>query len=585
MNKPLFAIIVVLFFMGSCQPPTPQKSDDFAITILQIQEAARLNPVLKSGYGRHIVPMLFQKLLDFSPETLELTPQLAKAKPIETPITEGDYQGGIAYTFEINEAANWDNGTPVTGHDVAFTLKTIFNPKVESGSVISWLQMIKDIKIDEQNPKKFTVLTDRKYILGRDAVSNIDILPAYIYDEKELMKNVQLKDLTTPKKRIELADNQQIIEFGANFSKAKFSREKGFVVGSGPYELVEWADNQFIKLQRKKDWWGDKVNDNNPLLKAYPKTLIFKPIKDAAARLVAIKGDEVDVASQVKVFDFENLKKDADFAKKHQFFKVPSAYYSFIYINTRQPFLRDKNVRRALAHLVDVKQLMEKSFLNSGVQTIGPVNPQQPYFNKNLSPIELNLAKAQTLLAAAGWTDSNQNGTLDQPIDGQLVEMEIPILIAANSSLQEELALMLQKNAQQCGIKIEIVSQEFKTIVRNLQQRNYALAVGTLNSSPTVWDDFTALYHTSSDHQAGFNRFGFGTPETDALIEAINSEMDETKRNSLYEKFQQILYDEQPQIFLFAPNEHIIVDARYTPQLSKVIPGYYLPLFQMADSQ
>lgn len=584
MNKLPLAIIFALLFMGSCQPPTPQKSDNFSITVLQIQEAVRLNPILKSGYGRQITPMLFQKLLDFSPETLELTPQLAKAKPIETPIIEGDYQGGIAYTFEINEAAIWDNGTSITGHDVALTLKTIFNPKVESGSVISWLQMVKDIKVDEQNSKKFTILTDREYILGRDAVSNIDILPAYIYDEKGLMKNVQLKDLTNPEKRTELADSQQIIEFGASFSKSKFSREKGFVVGSGPYELTEWADNQFIKLQRKKNWWGDKVDGNNPLLKAYPETLIFKPIKDPAARLIAIKGSEVDVASQVKVFDFEDLKKDEIFSKNHHFFTVPSAYYSFIYINTRQPFLKDKNVRRSLAHLVDVEQLIEKSLLNSGVQTIGPVSPQQSYFNENLPPIEMNIEKAKTLLATAGWVDSNQNGTLDQQIDGQLVEMEIPILIASSSVLQEELALMLQKNAQQCGIKIEIISQEFKTVVRNLQQRNYALAVGTLNASPTVLDDFTALYHTSSDHQGGYNRFGFGTPKTDALIETINGEMDEIKRNELYEKFQQILYDEQPQIFLFSPNEHIIVDAKYTPQLSKVAPGYYLPLFQIVDN-
>lgn len=585
MNKLFFALILSFFFLSSCETPERQQSEKFSITVLQIQEAHRLNPILRSGYGRHITPVLFQKLLDFSPETLELTPQLAKTKPIEMPITEGDWQGGIAYSFELHEAANWDNGTPITGHDVAFTLKTIFNPKVESGSVISWLQMIKDIEIDAANPKKFTILTDRKYILGRDAVSNIDILPAYVYDEKRLMKNVALKDLTNPEKRIELADHQQIIEFGAQFSKAKFSREKGFVVGSGPYQLVEWADNQFIKLERKKDWWGDKVSGTNSLLKAYPEILIFKPIKDAAARLIAIKGDEVDVASQVKAFDFEDLKNDANFAETHEFFTEQSSVYSFIYINMRQPILQDKRVRRALAHLVDVELLMEKSFLNLGTRIIGPVNPQQPYFDNSLSPIAADVEKAKVLLKQAGWTDTNQNGVLDRQIDEQLVELEIPLLIASTSTVQEELALMLQKNAQQCGIKIEIIAQEHKTVVRNLTQRNYALAVGALGASPTVLDDFMPLYHTSSDHQGGYNRFGFGMPETDALIEEINETMDETKRNELYLKFQKILYDEQPQIFLFAPNELIVVDKKFEPKLSKVAPGYYLPLFKMTKNQ
>ena len=580
MSKIFYIAIFTFLFLGSCQPPEGQNFDDFSITVLHIQEASRINPILQSGNGRQIIPMLFQKLLDFSPETLQLTPQLAKAPPTKTPITEGEFAGGVAYTFEINETAVWDNGTPITGHDVAFTLKTIFNPKVEAASVISWLIMIKDIEIDADNPKKFTIFTDRQYILGLDAISNIDILPAYVYDAQGLMKNVDLKDLTDPAKQVQLSDNQQIIEFGANFSQAKFSREPAFVIGSGPYELVEWKDNQFIKLQRKKDWWGDKDKSNNPLLKAYPETLIFKPIKDEATRLIAIKGGEVDVASQIKKIDFEGLKKDAAFAKSHHFFTTPTSNYRFIYLNSQQPVLQDKRVRRALAHLVDVAQLMEKSYFNSGVRTIGPVSPQQPYFHKGLSPILLDLNKAKTLLQEAGWADSNKNGILDQQIDGQLMEMEIPILISSTSATQKELALMLQKNAQQCGINIEIISQQSKTIVRNLQQRNYTLAIGTLNMSPTVLDDFMPLYHTSSDHQGGYNRFGFGTPETDALIEEINITMDEAKRNALYLKFQEILYDEQPQIFLFAPNEHIVVANKFTPQLSKATPGYYLPLFQ-----
>lgn len=584
MHKIFLSTVFTLLFFWSCETPTTETKKDFSITVMQFQEADRLSPILRSGYGRQIVPMLFQKLLEFSPETLKLTPQLAKALPKETPITEGPWKGGIAYSFEIHEAATWDNGSPITGHDVAFTLKAIFNPKVESGSVISWLLLIKDIEIDPDNPKKFTILTDQTYILGRDAVSNLDIMPAYIYDEKGLMKDVKLKDLTNPDKRTELADNQQIIEFGANFSTAKFSREKGSVAGSGPYQLAEWVDNQFIRLERKKDWWGDKVADENPMLKAYPETLIFKPIKDPAARLIAIKGDEVDVASQVKVFDFADLKKDENFSNTHDFFTTPSSSYSFIYINTRQPILADKRVRRALAHLVDVAQLIEKSYLNSGVRTIGPVHPQQPYFDKSLSPIPLDLDKATTLLTEAGWKDSNQNGTLDRQINGQLVELEIPLLISSTSAFQEELALMLKKNAQQCGVKIEIVSQEFKTLIRNLKQRSYALAVGGLSTSPTVLDDFTPFYHTSSDHQGGFNRFGFGTPETDALIEEINGTLDETKRNELYLKFQKILYDEQPQIFLFSPNEHIIVDKKFVPKLSKITPGYYLPLFELENT-
>ena len=53
-------------------------------------------------------------------------------------------------------------------------------------------------------------------------------------------------------------------------------------------------------------------------------------------------------------------------------------------------------------------------------------------------------------------------------------------------------------------------------------------------------DDFKQLWHTDSYKNAGSNFVGFGDAQSDALIDSIRGELDETKRNAMYQEFQAI---------------------------------------------
>ncbi|MCB0585132.1 MAG: hypothetical protein KDD06_07405 [Phaeodactylibacter sp.] len=551
-------------------------------------EPDRLNLLISTNvYARVVNEQIFLYLLHFDPQTLELAPQLAKGRPVVEEITEGPYKGGVSYTFEIIEEAKWDNGQPVTGKDFEFTLKALFNPKVNAANIRAYLDYIKDIRIDPDNPRKFTVITDKKYIIGETAVSNIPILPEYIYDPNGLLKDIPLTHLTSPAfaeqadepTDEETAEEQKAAQdFADAFNAPQYSREKGFISGAGPYEFEEWVTGQRIVLKRKENWWGDKVSDQYPMLKAYPERLVFLIIPDQSAAVVALKDQQIDVTSQIDAKDFVDLRENELVNRYYNLHTPSSLGYYFIGLNNKKPRLSDKRVRRALAHLVDVPALIQDLYYGLAERTVGPFHPTKPYYDKELPPIEYDPEKARALLAEAGWEDTNDNGIVDKEINGERVEMELEYKISASSKFANSQALLFQNNAKKAGVKLNIVPKEFTVLIDDTKKRDYELYSGAWGQDPVI-DDPKQLWHSESDTPDGGNRVSFSNPDADRLIEEIRVTLDEDKRNRLYQEFQELIYEEQPYIFLFSPLERIAISKRFDAKPSARRPGFNVNSF------
>ena len=174
-------------------------------------EPDRLSPYFTlRGFSRQVYRHIFPTLLDFNPSTMKLEPMLAKALPTIEPIEEGPHAGGFAFSMEIKEQAVWDDGSPVLASDYIFTLKVIYNPKI-GGATAAYrgvLNIIKEVKVDPANPRKFTVYTDQPYL---DAIraTGAWIYPEYAYDPKGLLKDFSLTDISDAKKAQELAEKDE----------------------------------------------------------------------------------------------------------------------------------------------------------------------------------------------------------------------------------------------------------------------------------------------------------------------------------------------------------------------------------------
>ncbi|MBK9014278.1 MAG: hypothetical protein IPM82_09365 [Saprospiraceae bacterium] len=461
------AIVATMLVFSCHKDETGWKHNDNTVRVRQAAAITTLNPYLAhTKYERVPSDLIFQNMMNFDYQALVLSPQLIKAAPTAQDITEGEFTGGQSFTYEILPEATWDDGKPVTGSDYEFTLKALFNPKMPTQRFLGYVEFVRDIKVDESNPKQFTIFTNKKYFLNMEAISSLPVLPEHIYDEGGLMKKFVLKDLTDPVKAAPLAADPALQQFADAYTSPKFAREIN--AGSGPYKLAEWVDDQRVVLAKKQNWWGEKLAGQYPLLQAYPDTIIFLPIEDDVAAIAAIKDESVDMATELNAKQFTELRQ-VDFVQKiYNFFTPPTYTYFYTAIQNRNPKLADKRVRRALAQCVDMDMVIKDLYDGLAERVVGPFFPDKKYYDSSLKPIPMNLDGtskspddtgwsdgARKLLADAGWKDSNGNGTVDKTIDGVVVELKLQYLYTTGSTFSENFSLLLKNNAQKVGIEIE----------------------------------------------------------------------------------------------------------------------------------
>lgn len=584
----LYIILAACFFISSCKTdkaPEVQFADlgrpQNTVVVRSEQEADNLNPLISTtNYGRQVYEQLFSYLLTVDPQTYEFIPQLAKSRPAITAVESGPYAGGTAYTFEIFEEAVWDNGSPVTGHDYAFTMKAVFNPKVRAQRMRAYLDIVKDIQVDSDNPKKFTVITNQNYILSEEAIANVAaVMPAYHYDPDGLLADIPYTDFSDPEKIAKLAEEDpRIQQFADHFNAAKFAREPDGVAGSGPYKLESWESGQQIVIRKKENWWGEALSNDYRGLIAYPDAIIYKPIENMATALAELKSGNIDVMNNIGPKDFGELKETDFVAEQFEFYTPLSLTYYFLYINGQKDKLNDKRVRRALAHGINVDQILENVYYGFGERLNGPVLPTVDYYNSDLPLIPHDPAKARALLEEAGWKDSNNNGIYDMEIGGEQVELSLEYLVTAGSEISRNVGLLIQQNLRQVGIEVVLESQEGNIKMQNLRSGNYDICGGGWALSNTLWDPKQG-WHTES--QGSSNRTGFGTAETDALIEKIRTTLDKTERNKLYTELQEIIYEEQPYVLFFMPTARLAIHKRFDTQTTAIFPGFVLNHFRL----
>ena len=579
-----FIYVLVLFTFGSCKSDRASQQGplvDFNRTGSDVVIALRtepdgLNPVITtSAYSRQVYEEMFQYLLDIDPYTLKLRPQLAKSRAQVEDLTSGPYAGGAAFTFEIREEAVWDDGQPVTGHDFVFSIKACLNPKVQAPRLRASLPPMKDIQVAPDNPKRLTVTVSQKDILSEEYIAAaLPVLPAHIYDPENLLKDIPFTDFSNTEKIDQMAESdERLTKFAEAFNSVKYSREAANISGSGPYKFVSWETGQSLVLERKTDWWGDQVKDDNTtFFDAYPERLEFIPIANEETAVALFKAEEADALGEIGVDNFQDLQANEFAAERYKFESLLQQAQYFLYLNTNQPTLEDKRVRRALAHLVDVDGIINNFYQGNAQRLSVPVFPKASYYDQSLTPIKLDIEKAKSLLAEAGWADSNNDGTLDKEVNGERIEMALEYLYNTRSERSENVGLLIQENARKAGVKIDLVGKESNLLFQDTKTGNYDFAISGKTMSPTLWNP-RQMWHTSSD-AGGDNRTGFGNAETDALIEEILVTMDEEKRNDLYKKLQGIIYDEQPLIFFFVPQSNIVMHKRFDAEATPIFPGF-----------
>ncbi len=570
--------LVLTLLLCYCVQPKKDSLD------IRLEAAATtLNPLMPSpGYSRYVSQQIFQSLGNYDPETLEMKPLLAKTIPGVRTVTDGAHKGELAYDFEINEAAKWNDGSPLTGEDVAFTLKLIFHQGLPTEAWRGYYEYLTGIEVDSANPKKFTAYFRQYYILALESLCQAPIYPAYNYDPQSRLKNIPLADFLDAAKCKVFSESAAGVAFAKEFADPKYTNDSKFISGSGAYRLQSMNDDQGAVLVKKEKWWGDNAGLANPLLAAYPEQIVYKVVKDEPAAINLLQSENLDLVVDISPSKFKEMQQDTHLTQLYDFKTRWTPRYSRLLLNLRSPdsILADVRVRRALAYIVDYDYLINVVQQGFAQPIVGPISPAKPYYAKDLPRYTFNLTEAKRLLEEAGWKDLDKDGVLDKKLNGQLVRLSLKMLSPNGSNLANMVAENIRDNARKAGIELAINFQDINNMTKLTRAGDFQIANFASATQPGL-DELYQVYHSSSLAPKGDNRSRYQNPRMDSIIVAIRTTQDAPARTALYLEAQRILHDDLPEIYLFASYQRVVVAKKYNYVLTSVRPGYYEHLFQL----
>ena len=570
----IYVIIGILAITGCNQESTTSSENVDTINIGINRDPQRINPFYApTSLGREIFQYIFLPLADFHPDDLTLTPILIN----EIPEGQVDEENNLVnYTMEFKSEAQWSDGTPITANDYVFTIKAINHSLCKASAWKSYFKFFKDVKADENNDKRFTVSLDGDYMLSKELALTTCILPQHIYDAEGVLNTMSVTQIQGDTNAGEDSLQVQL------FDKLNASvNDKSEIIQSGPYAISEYESQQYYILEKKENYWGM----NSPEVKylnAYADKLVFKIVPDEVTAISMARENNLDVLTLATSNTFKELMDDESFASNWTFHTPQVMLYYFILMNNDNGYLSDRLLRTAMSHIADVDDYIQNIDGGLGTRTIGHFNPVKSYYNDSLSPKPHDIEKAKSLLAEAGWTDSNNNGTVDKLINGQLEELSLDVLITG-SPLSKNMALLFQESAKEAGVEITI-TQKTSALMRseNFATYNYDMAMTAVGQDAAP-DDPYSRWHSDNARPGTQNNSGYNNPRSDELIEKIRTTTDENVRKEYYLQLQEEMYNDQPVIFLYSPLKKIIIRKTLDANTTAKRPGYLANTFKAAS--
>ena len=489
--------------------------------------------------------------------SLNKAPWMAKALPVMS-------ADGLRATYELSDRPKWDDGTPLTVEDVAFSLKMVKCPLTGDDDLRFECDRVRAIEKDASNPLKFTIVFNKAIYNNAFLMEDIYLMEKHFWDSAGVMDNFNVEQFNDPNFK---ADQYPALQkFIEAFNSGENSIKPERLAGLGPYKVTQWAKGISITLEKKKHWWGD--GDTSLYCHNNPDKIIFKIIRDPDAVELALKNKTLDVSTYILAASYDRLRNDKRMDSLYNFNAVNKFAYYYIGLNMkggelgRKPFFADKKVRRALAYLTPVDDIIKVIAKGYGTRQVSYVSPLKYDYNTNMQAIPVDVEKAKKLLDESGWLDKDGDGIRSKIIDGKKVKFSFELNYEANPQWKQAL-LLIKDKMREAGIDMQPNPMDFSAVVKANGEHNFDAMLGQWGGDPSPDDPEQFWKTTNWVNKGGGNYVGFGNARTDSLIDVIDGTIDMTKRAMYSKQFQQIVYDEQPYIFLYNVKVKIAISKRF----------------------
>lgn len=488
----------------------------------------------KDATSSAMAGLLYDGLLTTEPKTGRIIPLLAKNYEVN----------GNEYTIYLRKGLKWTDGTPISIDDVLYTywevvFKGFGNTATRDAMMVEGklpkLYRIDDYTVKFVTPKPFApFLRQLTY----------PIVPKHYFkpysDRGESEFNAFLSPNTPPKE----------------------------IVSSGAFKLKEYVAAQRVVFERNPNYY--KINTNNQKL-PYLEKLVYLIVGDTNNEILKFEGKEIDVLGirGANVARYKIREPQSDY-KVYNLGADTGTLFLVINLNNRkntegkwnvpphkQHWFRNKDFRTAIDWAIDRKGMVQNIAQGVAEPLYTAESLNSIYLNKNIKGHEQNKEKALEHLTQAGF--ELKNGIL---YDDRGKRIEFDLYTNAGALERESIGVMIKQDLEELGMKVNFKPVEFNSLVNKLSNTNdWDMAIMGLTGSPlephdgkNVWMSKGPL-HLFNQRPPKYrydDRFDW-EKEIDELFEKGALKLSFIERKPIYDRFQEIIYNEKPIIYLYSP--------------------------------
>ena len=291
---------------------------------------------------------------------------------------------GLVYTYHIRDGISFHDGEPLTAEDVAFSYN-LYATQEDFPFLPVYTEFFDTVEADDSNNVIITLT---------DAIPNIESQLIFLY--------------VVPEHIWGGLEGAAIAEF-----------ENEAMIGSGPFKMVEYAQNEFVRLEGVKDHFlkGPIIDE-----------AVFQTFENQDALVQALRTGQVDMITEMPNTAVASLRNDENIELVSGPPLAPSV--TDIIFNqtaaencppddglcTGHPALQDRNVRLALAHATDKQQIIDVVLLGLGAPGLTLIpDSLGVFYNDSLNDYAYDVAMANQILDDAGYLDSDGDGVREMP--------------------------------------------------------------------------------------------------------------------------------------------------------------------------
>lgn len=480
--------------------------------------------------GHRIANLIYEGLVRLDQADLSLQPCVAERWEVNDNATQYTFYLRKGVLFHDDPCFEQGKGREVTAHDVKYCFDLLCSA---SSTNIGWGYVGGRIQGSEAH-----YAATQKGTRPEGGVSGIKVLDDY---------TLQI-DLEQP-----FSSFLYVLAMPIGYIFPREAYEKYGIdmriktVGTGPFTLKALRENETVILRRNEHYW-DKDENGNPL--PYLDGARFSFINDKMAELLRFKQGKLDMVFKLpyeildQIVDRQgNLQGEYQQFVHQDLVSMSTQYYGFL---TDGKQFSDPRIRQAFAYAVDRQKIANFTLKGGAVPGIyGFVPPAfAQYPHESVKGYIYSPAKAKELMAAAGYP--NGKGFPD-----------VTLQINSGGKRNEQVAEAVQKMLQDVlNVRVKITKVPFSQHLEMQETRKVDFwRAGWIADYPDPENFLTFLWskHLPKDpnERTYQNTFRYRNAEYDKIfVEALQT-ADETQRNLLYAKADQIAVADAPFMVLY----------------------------------